>query len=152
MKRRMINVTSGPKMDQVDSDPSFSSAFIVSHLPVWRVGGRGRLWRPAVDLFETEDQYIARVEVAGMQDGEFEIFVHQGTLVIHGVRKELLTTKKAFHQMEIPFGEFQVEVEIPGLVDKDRMEAQYADGFLWVVLNKITQQVIHIRFNREDLY
>ncbi len=151
MKRRTISVTSGPKSDQIESDPSISSAFIVTQLPGWRISGRGRIWRPAIDLFETEDQYIGRVEIAGMQDGEFGIFIHQGTMVVHGVRKDILKNKKAFHQMEIPFGEFQVEVEIPGPVDTDHMEAQYSDGFLWVILNKITPRVIHIHIDGEDL-
>jgi HSP20 family molecular chaperone IbpA len=32
--------------------------------------GRPHLWRPPTDLYETAQAYVARVEIAGMQDAE----------------------------------------------------------------------------------
>jgi HSP20 family molecular chaperone IbpA len=46
--------------------------------------------------------------------------------------------------MEIPFGEFAVEIELPLAVDENRVEASYQDGFLKIILPKKRAQPIRI--------
>jgi HSP20 family protein len=52
--------------------------------------------------------------------------------------------RKAFHQMEIHFGEFNVIVELPPSINIEKVEAYYQDGFLKVILPKATPHQIKV--------
>lgn len=93
------------------------------------------IWRPPTDVFETEDSVIVRVEVAGMQDEDFTVELNGRLLAIHGFRQDI-QERRAYHQMEIRFGEFQIDLEILVPVDSEGVEAIYENGFLRIVLPK----------------
>lgn len=96
---------------------------------------RPHLWRPPTDMYETEKEYAVRVEIAGMQDAELNIAVEGRQLAIYGLRQPP-NEQAAYHQMEVRFGEFLSVVELPGMIDADRIKAEYKDGFLLVTLPK----------------
>lgn len=102
----------------------------------WQVRLHAYSWSPPTDVYETEDSYIVRVEVAGMSRSDFSITVDKEHLVISGVRADT-PERRAYHQMEIRFGEFSTAVEMPADADISKTEAEYADGFLTVTLPKI---------------
>jgi HSP20 family protein len=120
--------------------------FLVSGIVSWRASGRPRVWRPPTDLYEVEDKIIVRVEIAGMSDGDFTISIDQNTLSIAGSRPEI-GERRAYYQMEIPFGEFSTEVEIPVPINVEEVQAEYRDGFLLVNLPKAKPK--EIRINKE---
>jgi len=97
--------------------------------------GRPHLWRPPTDLYEHENDFVVRVEIAGMKDGELTISLEGLLLAIHGERPHT-ALQAAFHQMEVRFGEFLSLVELPGPVNVDGIIADYDDGFLFVTLPK----------------
>lgn len=109
----------------------------------WHLMGKGHLWRPPTDVFETDDKVVVRVEVAGMQDGDFSVNFDQHILAVRGIRSET-SEKRAFHQMEIFFGEFNVEIEVFIPVDVKNIQAEYQDGFLRVYLPKAQPKQINI--------
>jgi len=96
---------------------------------------RPHLWRPPTDLFENEEAFVVRVEIAGMQDAELNIANDGNVLAIHGLR-EHAPERAAYHQMEVRFGEFLSLVELPGPADMDATTAHYEDGFLLVTVPK----------------
>jgi HSP20 family protein len=120
--------------------------YLVSGLVSWRAGSRPRVWRPPTDLFEVEDKIVVRVEIAGMSEGDFSISIDQNILSIAGTRPEI-EERRAYYQMEIPFGEFSTEVEIPSPVTIDEVRAEYRDGFLMVTLPKAKPK--EIKINKE---
>lgn len=99
----------------------------------WRIVSRPHVWRPPTDVYETEDALIIRVEVAGMRESDFTISLVERNLTIRGVRQDT-SERRAYHQMEIPFGEFSTELELPYTVIADKVEATYHDGFLRITL------------------
>ncbi len=101
----------------------------------WQVQVRTGLWSPPTDVYETDTQYVVRLEIAGMREEDFEITVQHNFLSITGNRSEL-PERRAYHQMEIRFGKFESIVGLPGSVDLDAARAEYKDGFLTVVLPK----------------
>jgi HSP20 family protein len=101
----------------------------------WQVRAVSSVWEPPCDIFETEAAYIVRVEVAGMRDQEISVTLDGNLLVIHGTRSEL-QGRRAYHQMEIRFGDFTVAASLPGPVDDGSAAAAYEDGFLLVTLPK----------------
>lgn len=96
---------------------------------------RPHLWHPPTDLFEHEEAYVVRVEIAGMQDAELNIASEGQVLAIHGLRPHE-AERAAYHQMEVRFGEFLSLVELPGPADMDATSAHYDDGFLLVTVPK----------------
>ena len=99
----------------------------------WRSVSRLHVWRPPTDVYETEDAIIIRVEVAGMRESDFTISLVERNLIIHGIRQDT-PERRAYHQMEIPFGEFSTEIELPYMIIPDKVEAIYRDGFLRISL------------------
>jgi len=99
----------------------------------WHV--RSNVWRPPTDVYETEESIIIKMEVAGMRDEDLETVVQNNLLLISGSRSDS-TERKAYHQMEIPFGKFSVGVELPVQVDTENATAEYKDGFLTIQLPK----------------
>jgi HSP20 family protein len=92
-------------------------------------------WHPPTDLYETGAHYVVLVEIAGMSEGDFRISLADRTLTIAGIREDP-SVKQACHQIEIPYGEFQSRVSLPGPVDREGIEATYTDGLLKIVLPK----------------
>ena len=100
----------------------------------WNV--RSTTWSPPTDLYETPETCVIKVEVAGMRDDDFEVAFANNILMIRGHRPDL-NEKRAYHQMEIRFGRFEIAVEIPVMVDIEKATAEYKDGFLVIIIPKV---------------
>ncbi len=111
------------------------------HTVSWQV--TSGLWSPPTDVFETELEYVVTVEVAGMREQEFEVVYDNGMLLITGRRPDV-SERRAYHQMEIHFGEFSTAVAVPGAVDLDQSTAEYKDGFLVVKMPKLKSRKVEI--------
>lgn len=109
-----------------------------------RFSQRTPAWRPPTDVYETENALVVRVEVAGMNEDDFQIQLDGRYLSIRGLRTEL-PERRAYHQMEIHFGEFATEVELPFPVISNQVEAAYQNGFLRIVLPKSQPRQIPIQ-------
>ena len=105
----------------------------VLHAISWHV--RSSIWSPPTDVYETEENYVIKVEIAGMRDEDFDVAFENNILMITGYRTDL-NERRAYHQMEIRFGRFEIAVEIPVTVDMDKATAEYKDGFLMILLPK----------------
>lgn len=117
--------------------------FVMTAL-VRRSANRLNVWQPPTDYYELEEEYVVRVEIAGMENSEFRISYEDKALMIQGHRKEL-GGPRAFRQMEIRFGEFISYIEMAGPVDIDQIQAEYEDGFLTVRLPKSKPSRIDIQ-------
>ncbi|MCJ7723466.1 MAG: Hsp20/alpha crystallin family protein [Anaerolineales bacterium] len=94
------------------------------------------VWSPPTDMYENDDDYVVRVEIAGMREEDITVSVEENNhLIVSGIRPDL-PERRAYHQMEIRFGKFMSTVSLPGLVDMDRVVAEYTNGFLLVTLPK----------------
>src|SRR5262245_33533300 len=99
----------------------------------WQV--RSRVWSPPTDIYETEESFVVRVEIAGMRDEDFEVGMEDHVLMIAGIRPDL-NQRRAYYQMEISFGRFEIAIDVPVSVDIASSAAEYKDGFLTVNLPK----------------
>lgn len=110
----------------------------VFHAVGWQV--RSSLWRPPTDLYETEESFIIKVEIAGMREEDIEVAVENNLLLISGARSDVPEQRAYYHQMEIQSGKFEIAAEIPMPVNVEQAGALYKDGFLTVTLPKIPAQ------------
>ncbi|MHB0997819.1 MAG: Hsp20/alpha crystallin family protein [Armatimonadota bacterium] len=103
-------------------------------------------WLPRADVYETDDELIVRVEVAGVKKESLNVSLSadRRVLSIKGVRNERHVDdrkKIRYYQLEVYFGAFERDVLLPRDVpiDSDRLAATYKDGFLVVTLPKAAQ-------------
>jgi HSP20 family molecular chaperone IbpA len=119
-----------------ENRPPVDRKRIITETMTWQIRTHSHVWSPPTDLFETETGFVVRVEIAGMRDQDFSVTLENNYLVINGIRPDV-PERRAYHQMEIRFGEFSTVVALPGPVDADNATAEYADGFLVVTLLKM---------------
>jgi len=122
-----------------DNDP-FQFA---PHFHNWYSASKPQAWHPATDLIETDANFIVRMEIAGMNVADFDITLTGNILTIDGRRLESFPDC-AFHQLEIPSGDFSSSVEIPAPIEKSAISAVYENGFLNVTLPKAKVKQIKV--------
>ena len=105
----------------------------IFHAVSWRV--RPSVWSPPTDVYETEARVIVKMEVAGMREEDFEVAIENNMLIVSGFRPDL-NERRAYHQMEIRFGRFEIAIGLPVPVEVESAAAEYKDGFLLINLPK----------------
>lgn len=94
-------------------------------------------WRPATDVYETDDAFIVQMDLSGMDPGAIEVQSDGEVLVVRGRRGEIAPPgKKHYFTMEISVGPFARRIPIPIPVRPESAEARYRDGFLYVTFAK----------------
>ena len=106
---------------------------------------RAVIWVPPTDVFETEDEFVVQMEVAGVNQSDLAVSLHDRRLIITGTRSDRSPSARAYHQMQVRFGDFGTEIELPAPVDENGIDASYADGFLRVVLPKRKPRQIDVQ-------
>ena len=104
---------------------------------------RSHTWNPPMDIYETEGDLVVRVEIAGMDEKDFIIELKNRQLLISGFRQEI-PERRAYHRMEIRFGEFNISLELPASIETNQVQAVYGDGFLKVIMPKVQPRQIQI--------
>jgi HSP20 family protein len=111
---------------------------------------RGNSWQPAVDIFETGDAVVARVELPGVNGGDIRVNVDEDFLLISGMRRLPPGADEGrLHQMEISFGPFQRRVRISIPFERDGVSAHLEDGFLSVSLPKVKPKRHSVKVDTE---
>jgi HSP20 family protein len=105
----------------------------VFHTTGWQV--RSTVWNPPTDVYETEFNLTIRVEVSGMRDDDFDVAIEKNILMIGGTRPDQ-NERRAYHQMEIMYGKFEIAIQLPVALDIDSARAEYKDGFLTIIFPK----------------
>lgn len=111
----------------------------IIHAISWQV--RANIWSPPTDVYETEDGFVVKVEVAGMREEDFEVGIENSVLMISGSRPAL-NERCAYYQMEIRSGKFEIAIDIPAPIEVEKALAEYKDGFLMIHLPKINRHQI----------
>lgn len=106
------------------------------------VNHRSSKWRPLADIFESEEMITVKVEVAGMKEEEIEVTLYEDALVVCGERHNDPEKYQNlyYHEAQIRYGPFQVEVFISSLINREAVMARYENGFLRVDLPKLPER------------
>jgi len=114
---------------------------------------RSTTWRPAADILESEEMLIVKVELAGMAEEEIEVTLYEDAIVISGERYDRHEYHKnlSYHEAQIRYGPFRLEVYIRYPVQRDAVTAHYENGILRVELPKIaTQDTQQLRIQQSE--
>ena len=97
----------------------------------------GRTIFPPLSLWEDDDNLYVESELPGLEIGDLEIYVSgENQLTIKGERKAPDVEEGNWHRQERQFGPFERTVELPQLVDPDRVRAEFKNGVLLITLPK----------------
>jgi HSP20 family protein len=99
-------------------------------------------WAPPTDVYETDTEFVATVDIAGMDRNKISVFTDGKMLTIRGIRNEVAPAgKKQFHKLEIQVGPFQRLIQIPVPIDSKSIFTNYSNGLLEVRLRKTLEKV-----------
>jgi HSP20 family protein len=94
-------------------------------------------WAPAIDVQETETEYLIKADLPAVKRDEVKVSVEDGILAVEGERKQEREEKgKTFHRIERSYGKFVRHVSVPSDVDQAKVAADFKDGVLTVHLPK----------------
>lgn len=95
------------------------------------------LWRPAVDIYESEENMVLRAELPGMAKEDVKINVENNVLTLRGERKfDSEVKKENYQRIERAYGSFCRSFTLPTNIDKSKIEASFKDGVLEVTMPK----------------
>jgi len=95
-------------------------------------------WKPPVDLYETEAEYVVTAEVPGVSRDQIQIHFHDGRLTLSGMRQAHACACEQFHRVERGHGSFSRTFLLPVAVDSEAIRADLRNGVLTVVCPKDT--------------
>jgi HSP20 family protein len=94
-------------------------------------------WTPAMDIAETDAEYLLKTDLPAMKREEVKVGITDGVLTVEGERHHEKDEKgKKFHKIERSFGRFVRRVAVPTDVDEQKVSAEFKDGVLSVHMPK----------------
>ncbi|QXD13765.1 Hsp20/alpha crystallin family protein [Rhodocaloribacter litoris] len=100
-------------------------------------GALSQVWTPVVDISETDDAYLVRMDLPGLSRDDVTVTFENGTLMVSGERKQLREEKgEQFHRIERWQGRFFRSFQLGQNVDADKIKATFKDGVLMITVPK----------------
>ena len=94
-------------------------------------------WMPRVDIYENKDAVRLEADLPGIDPKHVEISIEDDVLTLKGERKhEEKRGGDGAVRTERMFGAFERRFTLPQTVDRDKIEASYRDGVLYLTLPK----------------
>lgn len=104
---------------------------------------KGKTFVPQVDISETDKAFDLQFVVPGMDKKGFKIELQDGKLTVSGERKlKEEKNEKNFRSVESYHGSFSRSFYLPENINEGKVEAQYEDGILNIVIPKDEKKVL----------
>ena len=96
-----------------------------------------RRWIPAMDLVETDNDFVLRADLPGVAEGDVNIELEDNVLTVSGERKsEHEERKEGYYRVERASGSFSRSLTLPEGVDADAIKASFEKGVLEIRIPK----------------
>jgi HSP20 family protein len=103
-------------------------------------GGAVRRWVPAMDLVETEDAFVLRADLPGLDENDIAIQLENDVLTVSGDRKaEHEHSGEGYYRVERATGAFARSLTLPDGVDPEAVSASFDKGVLEIRIPKPEQ-------------
>ena len=101
----------------------------------------GRLWCPAADVYRSQDGWIVKVDLAGVQPHDVDVIIDGDLLRISGSRRDGTCGEGVSHyQLEITYSRFEKMIRFPRSIEHASIARDYHDGLL----------ILHLREEQEQ--
>jgi HSP20 family protein len=95
-------------------------------------------YTPAIDLFETDQEFICLVELSGVKKEGIKVYVEGNLLFISGEKRMTGKTDVEYICVERVFGQFARRIIIPKPFNRFKSKSSLSNGLLKIILPKIT--------------
>lgn len=100
-------------------------------------GGQRLDWSPAVDISETQNEFLLKADLPGMKREDVKVTLENNVLTVEGERRhESESTDERTHRIERFYGGFCRRFTLPENTDPDAIRAESRDGILVVHIPK----------------
>jgi len=94
-------------------------------------------WNPPCDIYETDKEVVLKFELPEVKRDAVEVTLDNNVLTLKGERKfEEKTDRENYHRIERRYGEFMRSFTLPSYVDAKKINAEFKEGVLTVMLPK----------------
>ena len=101
-------------------------------------GGSVLNYIPSAEMEETAEDIRLKLEIPGMEAKDLNVDVTENSVTISGERKsETKTEEKGMVRSEFQYGSFERKISLPSHVQNDKVQAEYKNGILSLILPKI---------------
>ena len=95
-------------------------------------------WSPAVDITETEMQFVIHADLPGVKPDQIEVTAENGILTLKGTRESRKEEEKDnYKRIERFSGSFMRRFTLPDTADLDKISAKTKDGVLDLTIPKV---------------
>jgi len=95
------------------------------------------VWMPSTDIAEYDERYEIKMDFPGLTKEDVKISYNDGQLTISGERKFESDNKDVkYHRIERSYGKFFRSFSVPNKIKEDKIEANFKDGLLTIILPK----------------
>jgi HSP20 family protein len=123
--REMMNI-------QNSMDRMFDRDFSITATP-WKSFN----WSVALDVVESEDEYVVKASLPGINPNDLDITFSDNRLTIKGeVEEDQELDEARYHLRERRYGKFVRSIQLPKGIDSDKIVANYGSGVLRLRLPK----------------
>ncbi len=96
---------------------------------------------PKIDISEDEKNIYVDSELPGIKKNNLKISLNDNILTISGEKKNEREEKtKNIYRAERIYGSFSRSFTIPGEINPDTIDAQFEDGILKIIIEKIKEK------------
>ncbi len=92
-------------------------------------------WMPTVDISETDDAFIVKAELPGVEKDDVSVKIEDGVLTIKGEKKSEMEDEQK-HRIECTYGSFVRSFTLPQATNSDSIKAEYKNGILNLTIPK----------------
>lgn len=98
-----------------------------------------RRWIPAIDLVETDEDFLLRVDLPGLSASDVVLELKDNVLTISGERRPDEQEREGYHRLERASGSFARSLTLPEGIDPERVLATFDRGVLEIRIPKPEQ-------------
>lgn len=98
-------------------------------------------WRPPADIYQRADEWLVKVDLAGVRPEDVSLSIHGQTLIIRGCRRDWIASEGQSHyyHMEIAYSHFERRLELPCDLESARITTESREGMLLIRIQPETQ-------------
>jgi len=102
--------------------------------------------RPWVDVYETEDEVVVKMEVPGVKKEDLDVTLGEREVTVKGeCRKDEEVEESGYYRRERRYGQFSRSVRLPARVIPEETKARFEDGVLELRARKHPEEKQKVR-------
>ena len=98
-------------------------------------------WSPRLDVIEVEGRLEIAVELPGVKKEDVKVELVDDVLILSGQKNATYDRQdRSLHLTERTYGAFRRSFQLPGHFDREKIEAQFDNGVLYISLPRIEKE------------